>query len=374
MMRRQQWIQEAWEQVVAKIERTSKRIGATHPHVTREGKYDDNRPSHWVSGFWPGLLWLLYRDTRNEAYAEIARQCEKKISEALIEYEQLHHDVGFIYGLSSVSQYVLLGDKAARKHGLMAANLLAGRFNVHGNFIRAWHDWDGENHSGWSIIDSMMNIPLLYWASNEMDDPRYTHIAVKHADTILREFVRPDGSTHHIVCFDAQTGERTSALGGQGYSEASAWSRGASWAIYGFALSYKYTKEIRFLDAAKQTAHFFLANLPEDHVPHWDFRVPSREEAPRDSSAGACAASGLLEIADLVNEEEAELYRSAALRILHSLYENYGAWDDPTEEGLLLHATGEYPRGVNVDVSLMYGDYYFVEALAKLRGGKPLFW
>lgn len=272
-----------------------------------------------------------------------------------------------MFGLSSINQYKLAQDEEAKRHGLMAASLLAGRFNPAGGFIRAWPNWGGEDHSGWAIIDCMMNLPLLYWASREIADPRYRLIAEIHADTVLREFVQADGSVHHIVSFDPETGERRGALAGQGYAEDSAWARGAAWALYGFALSYAYTSKEEYRFAAKKVAGFFLDHLPADFVPYWDFRLPADAEGmPRDSSAAAIAASGLLELAFALSDEEGLAYKRAAESILRSLHENYGAWE-ADEEGLLLHATGHFSADIYVDKPLIFGDYYFAEALLKLR-------
>lgn len=361
------WAEKAWRQVVDKIEKTSIDIGASFPNGSANGRYNRSPAHDWVAGFWPGLLWLVYRETQNERLKDLAVQCERQISRTLWEFDFLHHDVGFMFGLSSINQYKLLQDEEAKRHGLMAASLLAGRFNPAGGFIRAWPNWGGEDHSGWAIIDCMMNLPLLYWASKEIDDPRYRLIAEIHADTVLREFLQADGSVHHIVSFDPETGERRGALAGQGYAADSAWSRGAAWALYGFALSHTYTGKEKYLAAAKQVARFFLDHLPADSVPYWDFRLPAdAEEMPRDSSAAAIAASGLLDLASAVSEEEGSAYRQAAERILRSLHENYGAWDED-EQGLLLHATGYFAADIAVDAPLIYGDYYFAEALSKLK-------
>jgi unsaturated chondroitin disaccharide hydrolase len=280
-----------------------------------------------------------------------------------------------MWSLTSVARYKLLGESDSRRRALAAASHLVGRFNLKGSYIRAWNSWrEGDDNRGLAIIDCTMNLPLLFWASEETGDPRFKHVAVAHAETVLEHFIRPDGSVYHIVTFDPFTGERTGALGGQGFAEQSAWSRGAAWAIYGLAICYRYTGESKFLNAAKRVAHFFMANLPEDHVPLWDFRLPPEAGQFRDSSAGACAACGLLLIAELVGPAEYTLYHDAGTRIVRSLYENYGAWNDPGEEGLVLHGTSHYPEGRNIDVPLIYGDYFFVEALAKLKGNTVSFW
>ncbi|MGO4545869.1 glycoside hydrolase family 88 protein [Paenibacillus sp. 2TAB23] len=371
------WTTEAWGKVHEKVARTSTRIGARFPHASIEGTYVLEAPHWWTAGFWPGLLWLLYRDSESndERYKEIAEACEQQLDDVLFGFDKLDHDIGFMWSLTSVARYKLLGDEQSRKRALLAASVLSGRFNVKGNYIRAWNPWgEGDRNEGWAIIDCMMNLPLLYFASETTNDPRFKHLAMEHADTVLEHFIRTDGSVNHIVVFHPLTGEFESVNGGQGFAPNSAWSRGAAWAIYGMALSYRYTGELKYLEAAKRVAHFFLANLPEDSIPYWDFRLPTGVERYRDSSAGACAACGLLEIARAVPSEEAGLYQAAGERILRSLYENYGAWDNEAEEGLILHGTSHYPERRNIDVPLIYGDYFFVEGLARLRGNSVTFW
>lgn len=369
------WIDEAWEQTAKKIARTSRRIGATFPHITKDGKYDAGPAQWWTSGFWPGLLWLMYRETGDEKLREYAASCEEQMDPVLHGFDNLSHDIGFMWSLSAVAQYKLTGNEESKRRGLIAASHLAGRFNLKGNFIRAWKDNKTENRAGWAIIDCTMNLPILYWASETMNDPRFKYIAMAHADTVLREFVREDGSVRHIVCFNPENGEVVEVKGGQGYSPDSAWSRGNAWALHGLALSYMYTKEQRYLDAVKRVAHFFVSALPENHVPFWDFRAPKDQQDCVDTSAAACAASGLLEIANWVPEHEASLYRNAAEKIVKSLYENYGAWDNEEEEGLVTHGTiyrnsDRYPD----HVPIIYGDFFFVEALTKLKGKKEVLW
>ncbi|WP_337100514.1 glycoside hydrolase family 88 protein [Paenibacillus sp. YIM B09110] len=369
------WHEEAWSRIAKKVASTSLRIGDGFPHASVEGKYKLEPASWWTAGFWPGLLWLVYRDSNDEHLRQLAESCENQLDQVILDYDRLDHDIGFMWTLTSVARYKLLGDEQARRRGLLAANLLSGRFNMQGKFIRAWNPWKpGDRNEGWAIIDCMMNLPLLLWATDITGDPRYKHMAVAHADTVLQHFIRQDGSVNHIVEFDPESGERLRVHGGQGYSPDSAWSRGAAWALYGMSLAFRYTGEERYLDGAKRVAHFFIANLPEDHVPHWDFRTPPEVVKYRDSSAGACAASGLLLLARLVKDEERSLYYEAGERMLHSLYANYGAWDRSDEEGLILHGTSHYPEGRNIDVPLIYGDYFFAEGIAQLNGHDDLFW
>ncbi|GBG07005.1 glycosyl hydrolase [Paenibacillus agaridevorans] len=370
-----QWAQEAWEQIVAKVSRTSKRIGDRFPHASVNGQYVLEPAYWWTAGFWPGLLWLVYRETGDEALRALAESCEAQLDGVISDYYRLDHDMGFMWQLTSVARYKLLGEEESKRRALLAANLLSARFNTKGRYIRAWNPWrPGEDNSGWAIIDCAMNLPLLHWAADISGDPRYKHVAIAHADTVLDHFIREDGSVNHIVIFDAASGEKLGVNGGQGYAENSAWSRGAAWAIYGMALSYKHTGDERYLRAAQRVAHFFIANLPEDYVPVWDFRIPDDVTRYRDSSAGACAACGLLLLAEQVGAAESALYREAGERMLHSLYTRYGAWSNEEEEGLILHGTSHYPENKNIDVPLIYGDYYFAEGISRLLKHGELFW
>ncbi|MNO24731.1 Unsaturated glucuronyl hydrolase [compost metagenome] len=363
--------EEVWSRLDAKVPRMLASLGNKCPHVAgSDGIYDDTRLDWWTSGFWPGILWLMHDMTGEQSLKDAAWSWDERLFKLFQEENAFDHDVGFHYLPTAVFKYKLTGDKEALRRGLFAANYLAGRFNPRGGYIRAWN---GGDKAGWSIIDTMMNVSLLFWASEESGDPRFAHIARAHADRVMREFVRADGSTHHIVAFDPETGERIEALGGQGAGPDSAWSRGNAWALYGLANTYRYTGDSAYLSAAQRVANFFIAGLPEDGVPPWDFRasqVEEGEEVPRDTSAGAIAASGLLELAGLLDEPIGRPYWAAAERILGSLAAKYATWDDPQHEAILLQGTGHKPANQNVNVSLIYGDYFFVEAFAKLRGWK----
>lgn len=368
MENKQEQIYSIWEAVCEKITKTSRRIGAGFPHVSIEGRYNNENVGWWTNGFWPGILWLVYRETKDEFLSQTALAVEEKLDEILHDIERQDHDFGFRWFISSVANYKIMSNSKSKNRGLLAANLLAGRFNPKGNFIRAF---DAPGREGVVIIDTLMNLPLLYWATEITGDSRFKFIAMAHTDTVLREFIRPDGSVHHSVEFDHLTGTRIRAGAGQGFSPDSAWSRGTSWAIYGLALAYSYTGEIRYLHGAKRVAHFFMAALPEDKIPYWDFRAPLTENMPMDTSAAACTASGLIEISYLVEENEKQMYFDRAIKILELLYNEYRGSDK--EEGILTMATGNFPAKKHINVPIIYGDYYFIEALVKLKGNKGLF-
>lgn len=369
------WHDEAWEQSLNKTLRNSVRIGSGFPHASKGGVYDLADPGWWTAGFWPGMLWLLYAQSGKQELKAIAEECESRMDAVLDGYVRLDHDLGFMWTLTSIANYKLTANEASKVRAMKAANYLVGRFNLKGSYIRAWNPWkEGERNEGLAIIDCCMNLPLLFWASRTSGDPRYAHIAEAHLETVLNHFIREDGSVYHIVNFNALTGEKIEGIGGQGYAAESAWSRGSAWAIYGLALAYHHTGKADYLTAAKRTANFFLSRLPEDHVPAWDFRAPQELQKLRDTSAGSCAACGLLLLAEQTDEADSVYYRTRGEQILRSLYENYGAWDNPAEEGLVLSGTSNYPQGTNIDVPLIYGDYYFVEGLARLKGYGPFYW
>lgn len=359
---------QVWEALQEKVDRMITQLGEKSPHVAKEdGVYDDLRVDWWTSGFWPGILWILYDLTGKEHYKEAAWHWDEKLEQKSIQDNNYHHDVGFQYLPTAVIKHKLTGDTTGLRRGLTAANFLAGRFNLAGNFLRAWN----QEKIGWSIVDSTMNLSILFWASQETGDPRFEQIARAHADTVVSKFIREDGSVNHILSFDPKTGELIESLGGQGAGPQSAWSRGAAWALHGLANVYRYTGEARYLRAAQRVANYFLACLPEDHVAHWDFRAAeSLDGEPRDTSAATCAASGLIELAEFLPGSEGAMYRRAAEQMLLSLTQNYGTWDQPEHQAILREGTGNKPAGQNINVSLIYGDYYYVESIAKLLGWK----
>lgn len=353
------------------------------PYTTGKGRdYDDRSDlekewSHddglnwWTNGFWGGIMWLLYQDTGEEKYARIARISEYRLERCFEDYLGLHHDVGFMYLLSAVADYRLTGNERSRKTGLHAANLLAGRFNLAGRFIRAWNEVPGDDTTGWAIIDCMMNICLLYWASEETGDPRFRQIAMAHADTAMKCFLRSDGSVNHIVEFDPVTGEMVRSLGGQGYGEGSSWTRGQGWAVYGFVLSYIHTGKQEYLDAAKRVAHYCIANIPETGIIPVDFRQP--EEPAWEDSCGACViACGLLELARQVPELEQAMYAKAAVKILKAIDEHRADWSRDCD-AIVQNCSASYHNKEH-HVTMNYADYFFMEAIYKLTGTGRLLW
>lgn len=361
--------------VEKKLSIMAPQIGGNFPYtVNATGEWrpkgEENSIFNWTNGYWPGMMWLMYIKTGEEQYRTYAEECEEKLDEALNVFSGLHHDVGFMWSLTSVANYKITGDKRARMRALHAATILAGRFNPMAKFIRAWN-WSSAP-KGWAIVDSMMNIPILEWAAKDSSepDPRFSHVARLHADTIMRAFVRPDGSVNHIVDFDTTTGEALATPGGQGYASGSSWSRGQSWALYGFVAAYLNSGKQEYLDAAKKVAHYFMANVKPGELPLLDFRAP-REPVYYDASAAAIAACGLIEIAGVVDEMEADTYYDAAIAYLKVLDKNCNYNED--ELVLLQNNSGSYHEKGSIHNPYIFGDYYLLEALMKLYGNDGRF-
>jgi unsaturated chondroitin disaccharide hydrolase len=316
-------------------------------------------------------MWLLYQDTKEEKYADIARLSEKKLEQCFEDYYGLHHDVGFMFVPTAVTDYRLTGNENSRKIALHAANILAGRFNPVGKFIRAWNNVGDSDTRGWAIIDCMFNISLLYWASEESSDPRFRQIAMMHADTVMENFIRPDGSVCHIVEFNPETGVMVKSYGGQGYEEGSSWTRGQGWALYGFANSYKHTMKKEYLDTAKKVAHYCIANIPDDGIIPIDFRQP--HEPKWEDSCGACViAGGLLEVARYVSDLEKDMYIRAAVKILKAIDETRADWSNDCD-AIVQKCSGAY-HDKKHHFTMVYADYFFIEALYKLVGTGILIW
>lgn len=362
---------ELTDQIAAKLAAEVRRNGDIIPYIAEDGVYKtDMRQknlSWWTNGFWAGLLWQMYHAVGVAEFKATAEKTEGWLDEAMADFTGLHHDVGFMWMLSAVADYRLTGNEKSRIRAMHAATLLAGRYNPNGRFLRAWNG----DKTGWMIVDCLMNLSLLYWASDETGDPRYAEIAQNHADTALRVLLRPDGSCNHIAVLDPVTGELTGAPAGQGYAPGSSWSRGQSWAVYGFALSAKHTGEARYLEAAKRSAHYFIANAATHNwEPLVDFLAPESPEL-LDMSAGVIAACGLLELEKQVSVYEKKLYHDAAEHLLSAIAKKHLDLA-PETDGIVLDSTADYHKDIHT--RMIYADYYFVEGLLRLQGKEFFAW
>ncbi|MDC7294374.1 glycoside hydrolase family 88 protein [Butyrivibrio sp. DSM 10294] len=372
-----------WSRIADKIIRKEKKVAARSrgkiPYTAAGHVFDDKSDKKdicwWTNGFYGGMMWQLYHATGNELFRECAEKLEVKMDAAFMDYNGMDHDAGFRWLPTAVANYRLSGSKESKNRGLLAAASLAGRFNLKGNFIRAWNDWgDDRDTTGWAIIDCMMNLPLLYWASDVLKDPRFKDIAVAHADTAMEWFIREDGSVRHIVGFDPVTGEFDREYGGQGYGEGSSWTRGQTWALYGFTLSFIHTGDEHYLETAMQVADRFCSRIPEDGLIPVDFDQPA-EPHYIDSTAAAIASCGLLTLEKELKEKDlskAAAYRAAAEKMLSVLDEKDCDYD-PEHDELLTRCSASY-HDKDHEFPIIYGDYYYIEAIWKLTDKELFIW
>lgn len=336
--------------------------------------------TQWTNGFWTGELWLAYENTQEECFRHAALKQTSSFLERIEKgIETDTHDLGFLYSLSCVAGYKLTGDASARKAALLAADKLASRFHEKGQFLQAWGSMDDKKNYR-LIIDCLLNLPLLYWASEETGDSHYAKIAKAHLTTALKVVIRPDYSTFHTYYFDPETGVPTHGVTHQGYSADSAWARGQSWGVYGIALSYRYTRNPEYIALFEQVTDYFLEHLPENLIPYWDFVFSDGSEEPRDSSASAIAVCGMLEMANYLPQEKAAYYVSAAKRMMKALVDLCAVKSPAVSNGQLLH--GVYGRKTlyndcidhGIDECNLWGDYYYVEALTRLSRDWHPYW
>lgn len=370
-----EWARSVLEKVETKLDSVLPRARGVIPYRTENGRFENMAEKDirwWTNGFWEGMLWMLYHHTGQEKYLNAARDGEQMLDAAFREYPRLHHDVGFLWQLAAGLDYKITGNEDARLRALMAASILMSRFNLTGGYIRAWNPYPNDDTSGWAIIDSMMNLSILYWASEEIGDPRFAKVAQAHADKTLEHHLRPDGSAKHIVVYDPQTGEEVGEPGGQGYGPGSSWSRGQAWAIYGFGISYRHTGDVRYLEASKRAAHYFIACVCDDWLPRCDFRSPE-DPVVYDASAGLIAACGMLELACVVPAEEARVYQRAAIRLLRAIEDRFCNWA-PEIDGIVYGGSVNYKEEEGRDRYLVYSDFFFVQALLMLLGSELEIW
>lgn len=321
----------------------------------------------WCSGFFPGVLWHLYAYSGDDKVLAFARQYSARVERE--QFTTNNHDVGFILCSSFGNGLRLTGDTAYPRVLLTGAKSLTTRFNPRVGLIRSW-EFNREKWQYPVIIDNMMNLELLLWATRATGDSTYRDIAISHADKTIQHHYRPDFSCYHVVSYDTATGLPHIKESHQGYADESAWSRGQSWGLYGYTMMYRETGLERYLHHARQIADFLLnhPNMPEDGIPYWDYNAPAIPNEPRDASAAAIMASALLELSQFVDAERAVIYRTFAEKQIRTLASpDYTARLGENGDFILMHSVGSKPHNSEVDVPLTYADYYYLEALIRLR-------
>ncbi|MBQ7918445.1 MAG: glycoside hydrolase family 88 protein [Lachnospiraceae bacterium] len=351
----------------------------------------------WTNGFWTGEIWLAYEYVCDnpEAAAMLRIGTPQAAKEALRSAAEVqidsflhrirnkitvdHHDMGFLYSPSCVAGYKLIGSEKGKEAAILAADQLTARFHEKGEFIQAWGQM-GHPDNYRLIIDCLVNLPLLYWASEETGEEKYRTVAEKHIYTAVKNVIREDYSTWHTFFFNPETGEPSHGATCQGYRDGSAWARGQAWGVYGLATAYRYTKREEYIELFKKVTEYFMDHLPSDLVPYWDLEFTDGDDQPRDSSSALIAACGMLEMAKYLSEEDAAYYISLAKKLLKAIYDNCAVKDMSESNGLVLHTTYSNHSPYNtcnhygVDECNIWGDYFYMEALTRLMKDWGQYW
>ena len=313
----------------------------------------------WTCGFPAGSFWYMYELTGDVFWKEVALENTLKLEG--VQYRTTTHDLGFMVFCSYGNAYRLIGNEEYKDVILQASESLLTRFNPTVGCLKSW------DHGDWQfpvIIDNMMNLEMLFWASEVSGDPKFREAAISHADVTLENHFRDDWSSYHVVDYDTITGEPIAKVTHQGLSDESAWGRGQAWGFYGYTMTYRETTDKKYLNVAENIAGFILENLPEDGVSYWDYNDPEIPETNRDASAAAITASALFELSVLA--DDGQKYLDTANKIVESLTsEKYRATDGTNGGFILKHSVGHMPKSSEVDVAINYADYYYLEALKR---------
>ncbi len=323
----------------------------------------------WCSGFWPGVLWMTYGYTKDDSIRKAAEGYTASLS-FLAQQPVYDHDLGFLVINSFLKGYEQTGSEQYKLVALACADTLATLFNEKVGTMLSWprhvKDYGGHN----TIMDNMINLELLFWAAQNGGDKHLADMAIRHAETTMQHHFRPDGSSYHVAIYDTLSGEFIKGVTHQGYSDSSMWSRGQSWAIYGYTMVYRYTHDQRFLDHAQKVTDIYLKRLHEtsnDFVPLWDMDDPRGLQAPKDASAACVVASALLELQQYVDKKKAREYLKAAENMMSDLSsDRYQSRNKNVS--FLLHSTGNLPADSEIDASIIYADYYYLETLLRWTG------
>lgn len=360
--------EKAMKFVLDRVEQSVDIFTTRYPHVSVNHCYPGEENTLWTSSFYPGMCFLAYDYTKDEKYIKNMQSFLDSFEDRIVNRKHISHDLGFLYTLSCVAPYKLLGNERAYKIAHEAADMLCERYNEKGKYIQAWGDMGIKYPDVKIIIDTMLNLPLLYWTGEK----EKVEIAYNHAMTASHTLMRKDGSSYHTYLMNPEDGEAVCGKTHQGHEDESTWARGQGWAVLGYALSYGYTKEDKFLETARKAAKVFIENLPEDFVSYWDFDFTDENPDIRDTSAVAIFVCGLLELCKYVNEEEATEYKQVAYTIMKSLIEKYMTDDIPDANGVLKE--GMYHRHDGFNECVIWGDYFFMEALVRLLTEWKPFW
>lgn len=360
-----------------KVDKNIAKLGELFPTpATFNNAYQPMKNTEWTNGFWTGILWLCYELTNDMKYRNLAEKNVESFLERIennIEVE--HHDLGFLYSISCVSAYKLTGNEKAKKAGILAADKLISRYQEKGQFIQAWGELGAKDNYR-LIVDCLLNIPLLHWASSVTGDEKYREIAKKHYISTINNAIREDASAFHTFYFDPETGFPSHGKTRQGYSDDSSWARGQSWLVYGIALNHAYVENEDNIELFECITNYFLNRLPKDFVSYWDLIFGDGSGQSKDSSATAIAVCGM----NLMDKYLPEtnrcklIYKYAAHSMLESLIDNYT--DDLTDgiQALINEGVYSWHSGKGVNEGNIWGDYFYLEALVRFKKNWKMYW
>lgn len=360
-----------------KVDKNIAKLGELFPTpATFNNAYQPMKNTEWTNGFWTGILWLCYELTNDMKYRNLAEKNVESFLERIennIEVE--HHDLGFLYSISCVSAYKLTGNEKAKKAGILAADKLISRYQEKGQFIQAWGELGAKDNYR-LIVDCLLNIPLLHWASSVTGDEKYREIAKKHYISTINNAIREDASAFHTFYFDPETGLPSHGKTRQGYSDDSSWARGQSWLVYGIALNHAYVENEDNIELFECITNYFLNRLPKDFVSYWDLIFGDDSGQSKDSSATAIAVCGM----NLMDKYLPEtnrcklIYKYAAHSMLESLIDNYT--DDLTDgiQALINEGVYSWHSGKGVNEGNIWGDYFYLEALVRFKKNWKMYW
>ncbi|NEW63199.1 glucuronyl hydrolase [Granulicatella sp. zg-ZJ] len=344
--------------------------------ATKDNCYPIMDNTEWTNGFWTGQLWLAYEYNKNNVFYDVAHKNMLSFLNRVNQQIELdHHDLGFLYTPSCMSEYKLTGDLQAKEASLKAADKLIERYQEKDGFIQAWGELGKKEHYR-LIIDCLLNIQLLFFAYEETGNERYYDIAKNHFYTSVNHVIRDDASSFHTFYFDPETHIPLKGVTRQGYSDDSCWARGQSWGVYGIPLTYRFLKDEQCFDTFKSVTNYFLNRLPQDFVSYWDLIFSDGSGHARDSSATAISVCGIHEMLKYLPEVDSDkqYYKYAMHAMLRSLIENYANKDISSGGATLLHGVYSWHSGKGVDEGNIWGDYYYLEALMRFYKDWDVYW
>lgn len=346
--------------ICEKVEEQIKCVGSKFPSAcTTEGKFRIKGNDDWTNGFWVGMIWICYEYSKNDIFLEAANDyCEDFKKRLDARYVVDHHDIGFLISPSLVARYKLFGDEEDKKYALKAADILLERFQTKGEFIQAWGELDDPEEYRF-IVDSLINIPLLFWATEASGDSKYSDVAIKHFNTVIKYGIRDDYTTHHTYYFDPSTGKPIGGKTAQGFDDNSCWARGQAWVGLGTILNNRYINDEKNIDIFKKVYGKYAENLPSDWVPYWDLIFNDESNQYHDSSSAAIMLNGLIEFDGTGYENDIE-------KTVDNLITKYTSKDDSMSQGILKYGVYAYGIHKGVNESNLWGDYFYLEALYRL--------